>query len=128
MKLTRSIVGRVADAGVAAFEAPKRTAYVYFDSSDGVKLGTGVCEIPPGSSNQKHQHDGYDEVIFVLQGELLFAFPDERVSLKAHEAIYIPDGLEHQIFNVGKEVAWHTFTFNSPVPADHIGRMYRKEA
>ena len=127
MKTDNFIVGKVETAGIAAFDMPKRTAYVYFDSASNVKLGTGVCEIPAGSSNQRHKHDGHNEVIFVLKGELRFVFPKDSIILKPHEAIYIPDGLEHQIFNDGAEAAWHTFTFDSPVPADNIGKMYRKD-
>ncbi len=125
MNTDRFMIGRTSQAHVAAFTEPKRTAYVYFDSSAGAELGAGVCEIPVGSSNQKHAHDEHDEVIFVIAGRIKFVFPDAEVVLSATEAIYIAKGLDHQIFNVGDEVAWHSFTFTSPLPADRIRNLYR---
>ncbi len=127
MQLTRPLVGRISSADVAAFPSPKRTAYAYFSSKDQVELGAGVCEIPVGSSNQMHTHDSHDEVIYVLAGRVKFVFPEESVVLEPFEAVYIPKGLAHQIFNAGEQVAWHTFTFTSSVPVDNIVKMYRKD-
>ena len=124
MKLTNYLVGKVPTADVAAFDSPKRTAYAYFSSKDHVEMGAGVCEISVGSSNQMLAHDSHDEVIYVLTGQLKFVFPDDSVVLNPYDAIYIPKGLMHHIFNVGQDVAWHTFTFTSPVPVDNIVRMY----
>lgn len=119
------IVGNTVTAAKAPFENPKRTAYVYFDTDNGATMGAGVCEIPPASSNSNHVHEDEDEVIYVLKGRIRFQFPEKSVTLCPFEAIYIPRGLEHQIFNDGDETAWHTFTFNTAEAAARVKRMYK---
>lgn len=121
----KATVGRVRDEDKAAFETPPRTAYFYFGAREGLAMGAGICIIPEGSSNQKHAHDDADEVIYVLQGAVRFVFPDENIDLKPFEAVHIPRGLDHQIFNVGKGEAVHTFTFAPAEPADRIRRKYK---
>jgi quercetin dioxygenase-like cupin family protein len=125
MSGSRAIVGRIREEDQAAFETPPRTAYFYFGAREGLNMGAGICVIPEGSSNQKHAHDDADEVIYVLKGEVRFVFPDEAFVLKPFEAVYIPRGLDHQIFNVGKGEAAHTFTFAPAEPADRIRRKYK---
>lgn len=119
------VVGKIANCAIAPFDSPKRTAYVFFDTSSGTNLGAGLCEIPVGSSNNRHQHEDHDEVIYVLSGKIEFRFPNESVVLEKPDCIYIPKGLDHQIFNVGEETAWHTFTFNGTAPVDMIKRLYQ---
>lgn len=119
------VVGREKEADAAEFETPPRKAYFYFGTREGLNMGAGICRIPPGSSNQKHAHDDADEVIYVLKGSLRFVFPDEAVELKPFEAVYIPRGLDHQIFNTGNDEAVHTFTFAPAEPADRIRRKYK---
>ncbi len=125
MQKLRATIGRMNDEDKAAFDAPPRTAYYYFGAREGLNLGAGICVIPAGSSNQGHAHDDADEVIYVLQGQLRFVFPEETVELKPFEAVYIPRGLQHQIFNAGKGEATHTFTFAPAAPADRIRRKYK---
>jgi quercetin dioxygenase-like cupin family protein len=121
----KAVVGREREEDKAAFPTPPRTAYFYFGAREGLNLGAGVCRIPEGSSNQRHTHDDADEVIYALQGRLRFVFPNESVELEPFQAVYIPKGLEHQIFNVGRGEAVHTFTFAPAAPADRIRRMYK---
>lgn len=123
--MNQAIVGRERDEDKAAFETPPRTAYYYFGAREGAAMGAGICRIPPGSSNQKHAHDDADEVIYALQGILRFEFPGESVVLKPFEAVFIPRGLDHQIFNAGEGEAVHTFTFTPAEPADRIRRKYK---
>ena len=125
METPRFMVAGVDTASKAAFKSPDRTAYVYSDSDSDARMGAGVCEIPPGSSNSRHTHMDEDEVIYVLSGRIRFEFPTESVTLQPLQAIYIERGLEHQIFNDGTTPAWHTFTFSSGDAAALIKRMYR---
>lgn len=124
-KKVRATVGKERSEDAAAFETPPRTAFYYFGAREGLNLGAGICRIPSGSSNQKHAHDDADEVIYALQGTLRFEFPDESIVLKPFEAVYIPRGLDHQIFNEGSSEAVHTFTFSPAEPADRIRRKYK---
>jgi|SRR6056297_1678240 len=107
----QSIVGKEMKKQKVVFENPERTVYVYFGENDGASMGSGICYLPENSSNENHTHYEEDEVIFVLQGEIKFVFPSYERVLKPFEAIYIPKNEEHQIFNIGKGVAAHTFTF-----------------
>ncbi len=125
MNELRATVGRPNEEDKAVFETPPRTAYYYFGAREGLNLGAGICRIPEGSSNQKHAHDDADEVIYVLQGSVRFDFPGESIVLHPFEAVYIPKGLDHQIFNVGPGEAAHTFTFAPAAPADRIRRKYK---
>lgn len=125
MSTLKAVVGRPNEEDKAAFETPPRTAYYYFGAREGVSMGAGICRIPEGSSNQRHAHDDADEVIYVLQGKVRFEFVGESVTLEPFEAVFIPKGLDHQVFNAGKGEAIHTFTFTPAEPADRIRRKYR---
>ncbi len=113
----KSILGTEKEENKVAFDTPERTVYVYFGENEGATMGSGICYIPENSSNENHTHYEEDEVIFVLKGEIKFVFPDYERILKPFQGIYIPKNEEHQIFNVGKGTAAHTFTF-SPVGAE----------
>ena len=121
----KPLVGRKATAVKVEFESPRRTPYVYFGAAEGVSMGAGFCEIPPGSSNVRHAHPDADEVIYVLKGKLRFVFDTEEHLLEPFEAILIPRGAIHQIFNDGPDDAAHTFTFAPSGPEGAIKRMYK---
>ncbi|HVZ74813.1 MAG TPA: cupin domain-containing protein [Polyangia bacterium] len=56
----------------------------------------GVLEADPGAEVPKHQHDGAEEILFVLSGsggELTVGA--EKMPFAADEAIYIPEGQPH---------------------------------
>jgi quercetin dioxygenase-like cupin family protein len=125
MARLQATIGRTREEDKAAFETPPRTAYYYFGKREGLNLGAGICVIPEGSSNQGHAHDDADEVIYVLRGRLRFVFPEQTEELEPFQAVYIPRGLHHQIFNAGPGEATHTFTFAPAEPADRIRRKYQ---
>lgn len=97
---SRFVVGTVKPENAAVFDRPPRTATIYFGKREELKLGCGICEIPPGSSNQRHAHDDADEVIYVIQGTVRFEFPGESVTLVPPQAIYIPQGLDHPLLHL----------------------------
>jgi quercetin dioxygenase-like cupin family protein len=125
MSKLKAIVGRPNEQDKADFTTPPRTAYYYFGARENLSMGAGICMIPAGSSNQNHAHEDADEVIYVISGKVRFVFPEETVTLEAPEAVFIPRGLMHQIFNDGALPAVHTFTFTPAEPADRIRRKYK---
>lgn len=112
------------DLSAVRFSSPKRDAFVSFseDSFEACELGAGFCEMPAGSSNEKHVHEKGSEVIMVIYGTFKFVFPGEEVILNPFDTIYIPKGIEHQIFNIGNTIGIHTFTFSDPVESGNILR------
>lgn len=118
-------VCRVRDAHLSAFDAPKRNAFVFFTSDDGVSLGAGMCEMPAGSSNENHVHDDADEVMQIVTGTFKFVFPDSEVILDALDCIYVPRGVWHQIFNIGATTGIHTFCFSNTAATDRVRNKYK---
>jgi quercetin dioxygenase-like cupin family protein len=127
MDQPRPRIGRKATAVKVEFTDPKRTPYVYFGKDDGLPLGCGICEIPPGSSNVGHDHPDADEVIYVIAGRVRFEFKGESHVLEQGEAIFVPRHAWHQIFNDGPGLAVHTFTFTPAGPENAIRRKYQPE-
>lgn len=119
------LVGEEKEGNKVSFESPERTVHVFFGTTDGASMGSGVCYIPENSSNQKHTHYEEDEVIFVLKGKIEFVFPDYQATLEPFQSIYIPKNVEHQIFNVGTGEAAHTFTFSPSGAEEKIRNKYR---
>jgi mannose-6-phosphate isomerase-like protein (cupin superfamily) len=118
-------VCRVADAHVSSFESPKRRAFVFFTSEDEVSLGAGMCEMPPGSSNENHVHEDADEVMQIITGTFRFVFPDSQVELGPLDCIFVPRGTWHQIFNVGVTTGIHTFCFTGTAATDRVKNKYQ---
>ncbi len=114
------------EAHASHFTDPERTAYVYFSTEDHTNLGAGMCEMPAGSSNEHHVHENADEVIHIVSGKFKFVFPESEVILEPLDCIYIPRGLWHQIFNIGQETAYHTFTFTDTKSTDLVINYYNK--
>ena len=79
-----------------------------------------------GSSNERHTHETSDEVIHIIEGTFRFVFPTGDVVLKEKDCIYIPRGLEHQIFNIGTKPAFHSYTFTDTQSTDLIIKKYNK--
>lgn len=120
------IVKSLSQMDAVHFEKPERISYVCFSSKDHTSLGAGVCEIPVGSSNERHTHETSDEVIHIIEGTFRFVFPTGDVVLKEKDCIYIPRGLEHQIFNIGTKPAFHSYTFTDTQSTDLIIKKYNK--
>ena len=125
MATQRVLIGTEDPKRKVEFEDPARTVYLYFGKAEDASFGAGVCHVPPHSSNERHTHDDADEIIYVITGSLRFVFPDEEHTLSQGEAIYIPIGVEHQIFNPTDEIASHTFTFTPAGPEIAIERKYQ---
>lgn len=117
---------RFEDAVAVDFPQPPRISYVQTTSEDDCGVGVGGCLVPPGGSNQNHVHTA-SETIHVTEGELEFVFPSETITLKARDAIVIPAGEWHQIFNRTDKPAYHTYVFSDPACTDLIIKRYNQE-
>ena len=67
-------------------------------------LSMNVATVPPGAVAYAHIHDGFEVMLFILQGRVRHDFgPDLKHSLEneAGDFIYIEPGVPHEVFNIG---------------------------
>lgn len=68
----------------------------------GSELTLGRVVIKAGQSNPRHCHDGCEEVLYLLRGQLHHTFGDESVEMKAGDTLTIPQGVMHNATNTGE--------------------------
>ena len=69
------------------------------------ELSMNVATVPPGAVAYAHIHDGFEVMLFILQGRVRHDFgPDLQHSVEneAGDFIYIEPGVPHEVFNIGE--------------------------
>src|SRR5256885_7780592 len=61
------------------------------------------ARIPPGGSTQEHYHKRTEEIYYITHGEGRMRIETETREVKPGDAIAIPPGLKHKIWNIGNE-------------------------
>jgi mannose-6-phosphate isomerase-like protein (cupin superfamily) len=61
------------------------------------------ARIEPGNSTQEHYHIKTEEIYYITHGVGRIRIEDESREVKAGDAIAIPPGLKHKIWNIGQE-------------------------
>ncbi len=67
-------------------------------------LSMNLATVPPGAIAYAHIHDGFEVMLFILEGRVRHDFgPDLKYSLenRAGDFIYIEPGVPHEVFNIG---------------------------
>ena len=67
-------------------------------------LSMNVATVPPGAVAYAHIHDGFEVMLFILEGKVRHDFgPDleNSVENEAGDFIYIEPGVPHEVFNIG---------------------------
>ena len=67
-------------------------------------LSMNVATVPPGAIAYAHIHDGFEVMLFILEGRVRHDFgPDLKHSIEneAGDFIYIEPGVPHEVFNIG---------------------------
>jgi uncharacterized RmlC-like cupin family protein len=67
-------------------------------------LSINVATVPPGAIAYAHIHDGFEVMLYIVQGKVKHTFGDdlkEEVINEAGDFIYIKPGVPHEVFNVG---------------------------
>lgn len=83
--------------------------YTWGDHCDGWHLlqsdSLSVIEerMPPGTSEQLHQHRHAQQVFYILSGTATFEIEGKHIAVKARESLHIPKGTKHLIANRGAE-------------------------
>lgn len=69
-------------------------------------LSINVATVPPGAIAYAHIHDGFEVMLFILQGTVRHTFGEglvHEVINQAGDFIYIKPGVPHEVFNIGEE-------------------------
>lgn len=67
-------------------------------------LSINVATVPPGAIAYAHIHDGFEVMLFIVQGRVKHTFGEGlkyEVYNEAGDFIYIKPGVPHEVFNVG---------------------------
>lgn len=69
-------------------------------------LSINIATVPPGAVAYAHIHDGFEVMLFILQGRVKHTYGEGLVNEVVNEAgdfIYIKPGVPHEVFNIGDE-------------------------
>jgi uncharacterized RmlC-like cupin family protein len=67
-------------------------------------LSVNVATVPPGAIAYAHIHDGFEVMLYIVQGKVRHTFGEgltQEVTNEAGDFIYIKPGVPHEVFNVG---------------------------
>ena len=67
-------------------------------------LSINVATVPPGGIAYAHIHDGFEVMLFIVQGRVKHTFGEnlsQSVINEAGDFIYIKPGMPHEVFNIG---------------------------
>ena len=69
-------------------------------------LSINVAKVPPGAVAYAHIHDGFEVMLFIVQGKVKHTYGEglaNEVYNEAGDFIYIKPGVPHEVFNIGDE-------------------------
>jgi uncharacterized RmlC-like cupin family protein len=69
-------------------------------------LSINVATVPPGAVAYAHIHDGFEVMLFIVQGRVKHTFGEglkHEVINESGDFIYIKPGVPHEVFNIGDE-------------------------
>lgn len=70
------------------------------------QLSINVATVPPGAIAYAHIHDGFEVMLFILQGRVKHTYGEglaNEVINEAGDFIYIKPGVPHEVFNIGDQ-------------------------
>ena len=69
-------------------------------------LSINLATVPPGAIAYAHIHDGFEVMLYIVQGRVRHDFGEDlkySVVNEAGDFIYIEPGIPHEVFNIGEE-------------------------
>ena len=69
-------------------------------------LSINVATVPPGGIAYAHIHDGFEVMLFIVEGRVRHTYGEglqKSVENEAGDFIYIKPGVPHEVFNIGDE-------------------------
>ncbi len=97
------------------------------DGAGAKELFMGSEALPPGSAIPVHSHDGYEEIIFIHEGNARLTLGDRTVDAEPGTTMFIPPGTWHGVEAHGNEQATMLFIFPEPEMAEFFRRVGFKE-
>ena len=70
-------------------------------------LGLLESELPPGAGFPAHVHEEYEEIFYVLQGDIDYLIGDEWATAPQGSTIFVPAGTAHGFRNPSRATARH---------------------
>ena len=64
-------------------------------------------ELPPGAGFPGHVHEEYEEIFYVLEGEIEYLIGDEWASADKGSTVFVPAGTAHGFRNPGQDTCRH---------------------
>jgi uncharacterized RmlC-like cupin family protein len=67
-------------------------------------LSINVATVPPGAIAYAHIHDGFEVMLYIVEGRVRHDFGEDlkhSVINEAGDFIYIEPGIPHEVFNIG---------------------------
>ena len=68
-------------------------------------LSANIATIPPGGVAYAHIHDGFEVILYIMQGRVRHIYGEglsKTVVNEAGDFIYIKPGVPHEVFNMSK--------------------------
>lgn len=69
------------------------------------RLSVNIATIPPGGVAYAHIHDGFELMLYILEGNVRHEFGDHLTKVLKNSAgdfIFIKSGVPHEVFNMSK--------------------------
>lgn len=70
-------------------------------------IGMLESDVPPGGGFPGHVHDEYEEIFYVLAGEIDYLLDDNWVTAPTGSTVFVPSGRVHGFRNSGDQPARH---------------------
>jgi quercetin dioxygenase-like cupin family protein len=90
-------------------------------------IGMLESDVPPGGAFPGHVHDDYEEVFYVLAGEIQYLIDNDWTNAPAGSTVFIPPGRVHAFRNVGDEPARHLAIASPAVAMTMIEELAQAE-
>ena len=94
---------------------------LFFREQSQLDVRFDVWELPPGASEGCHTHAGdgaLEEIYYVLAGQGMMRIESDEVTLAPGDAVLVPPGVDHGLFNTGPEPLRLVLLFGKPQPAN----------
>jgi quercetin dioxygenase-like cupin family protein len=114
--VARCVALRPAEIGIEKYGSAEICWMINRKGTGANEITLGKTVLPPGEGNPVHRHPNCEEALYLLKGEIehfIKGAAQERVRLKAGEAILIPRNVIHNATNVGTGPAELLVSFSS---------------
>lgn len=93
--------------------------------AEGLMMGTEA--LPHGSAIPVHSHEGYEEIIFIHEGDVVLTLGEREVEASEGTTMFVPPGTWHGVRASGPGQATMLFIFPEPEIAGFFRAVGREE-